>query len=183
MVSEVRIDQIEAALRAKIETMTGFADQPVKQRCLQKVFHFFDLNDTGLIEYDAWFAALTRLNFVGVQRELEALFDRYDDDCSGALDYNEFCHGIFGVGQGANGINAAKGTVERVKARILELGGANGIRTVTHLLKRMDRDGSCSIDRSELAHGLEAFGLGPVDDAPGGDLDRLMDYFDRDQVG
>ena len=30
---------------------------------------------------------MVRLNFVGVEREIEALFDRYDEDCSGTIDY------------------------------------------------------------------------------------------------
>lgn len=42
---------------------------------------------SGYIDYDEFFAAMVRLNFVGVQRELEGLFDRYDENCDGTLDY------------------------------------------------------------------------------------------------
>jgi hypothetical protein len=30
---------------------------------------------------------MVKFNFVGVQREVEALFNRYDDDASGEIDY------------------------------------------------------------------------------------------------
>lgn len=35
---------------------------------------------------------MVRLNFVGVQREIEALFDRYDENCDGTLDYKVGTH-------------------------------------------------------------------------------------------
>jgi len=73
--------------------------------------------------------------------------------------------------------------VERVKARILELGGANGIRSCTRILRGMDSDGSRSLDRTELLEGLMGYGLYDLDDTPGGDIDKLMTYFDRDKSG
>lgn len=47
---------------------------------------------SGYIDYDEFFAAMVRLNFVGVQREIEALFDRYDENCDGTLDYKVGTH-------------------------------------------------------------------------------------------
>jgi len=123
------------------------------------------------------------MNFIGVQRELEALFDRYDDDCSGAIDYQEFSSHLFGLGSHVPLSSQSRSVVERVKSRILELGGANGIRSCAHILKRMDRDGSLNLDRSELLEGLESYGLYDLDDTPGGDIDKLMLYFDRDKNG
>ncbi len=70
-----------------------------------------------------------------------------------------------------------------MKEKIIERGGANGIRTVTAILKRMDKDGSLSIDKSELVEGLMVYGIRNIDDTAGGDLDKLMAYFDRDKSG
>lgn len=60
----------------------------------------------------------------------------------------------------------------QVRKRVLKLGGANGIRTLTHLLRRLDANGSGSLDRAELCEGLEAFGVVGLEDTPGGDIDK-----------
>mmetsp|Transcript_14309 Transcript_14309/g.21046 ORF Transcript_14309/g.21046 Transcript_14309/m.21046 type:complete len:366 (-) Transcript_14309:216-1313(-) len=183
MASEDKLDALEEALRQKIDTITGFADVEVKERHLEKTFKFFDTDKTGVIEYDEFFAAMVRLNFIGVQREIEALFDRYDDDCSGTIDYKEFSMHLYGLGSHVKMSTTSRSVVERVKARIMELGGANGIRSITRLLVHMDADGSKTLDRHELLEGMLTFGLRDLDDTPGGDIDKLMQYFDRDGNG
>lgn len=177
-----RLDNLEIALRKRMDTVTGFADPLVQQRELEKIFRHFDCDNSGVVEFNEFFAAMTRLNFVGVQRELEALFDRYDEDLSGTLDYNEFSRCLLGKAAEAPGVTS-KNAIERVKARILEMGGANGIRSIIHLLKRMDADGSGSLDRKELLEGLTGFGIEGLEDIPGGDMDKVMQYFDRDGNG
>jgi hypothetical protein len=76
---EARTDDLERRLREKMEVGAGFADVEVRARKLVKVFHYFDTDDSGVIEYPEFFAAMTHLNFVGCQREIEGLFNRYDD--------------------------------------------------------------------------------------------------------
>ena len=46
----------------------------------------------------------------------------------------------------------------------------------------MDVEGSGLLDRSELCQGLANFGV-DVDDGPGGDVEKIMGFFDRDVVG
>lgn len=46
----------------------------------------------------------------------------------------------------------------------------------------MDRTGSGLLERSELCEGLASFGL-DADDGPGGDVDKVMDFFDHDGGG
>jgi hypothetical protein len=48
-----------------------------------------------------------------IQRELEALFDRYDEDCSGSLDYNEFGQHLLGL-KAPPCSDASKSAIERV---------------------------------------------------------------------
>ncbi|KAG5179668.1 putative calcyphosin [Tribonema minus] len=177
-----RVDQLEEALRRRVDTMTGFASAAQQARELERCFRYFDADGSGSVAYDEFFAAMTRLNFVGVQRELEALFDRYDEDCSGMLNYSELSRVLLGNAP-APLAESATSAVERVRARILELGGANGIRSVTHLLRRMDVNGNGLLERAELCEGLEKFGLTGLDDVPGGDIDRIMAHFDRDGNG
>jgi calcyphosin len=90
--------------------------------------------------------------------------------------------------------------------------GANGVRTLTAMLKRMDQNGNMKLEREELAEGFLVYGIqiddGPVRpdplacavarpgaDAPracvrvtvwdpqDGDLDKIMSYFDLDDDG
>jgi hypothetical protein len=58
----------------------------------------------------------------------------------------------------------------QARKKIFELGGANGIRTITHLLRRMDSNGNGCLDRTELYEGLKAFGLTDLTCTPEGDM-------------
>jgi hypothetical protein len=52
------------------------------------------------VDFDEFTAAMTRLNFIGCQHEVEALFDRFDEDSSGSVGYLEFAANIFGLAKG-----------------------------------------------------------------------------------
>jgi Ca2+-binding EF-hand superfamily protein len=95
----------------------------------------------------------------------------------------QFSNKLLGIGPAAQVSGASRSIVERVKNKIIERGGANGIRTCTRLLKRMDKDGSLSLDKAELLEGLMVYGIRNIDDTEGGDLDKLMKFFDRDNSG
>jgi len=182
-VSESKIDQLEEQLKGKIEVMSGFAEKEVQKLKLDKIFKYFDSDNSNAVDFEEFQAALVRMNFVGVQREVEALFDRYDEDASGLLEFGEFSNKLLGIGPAAQLSGASRSIVERVKNKIIERGGANGIRTCTRLLKRMDKDGSLSLDKEELLEGLCVYGIRNIDDTEGGDLDKLMKFFDRDSSG
>lgn len=70
----------------------------------------------------------------------------------------------------------------QVKSIIFARGGVSGLRGLCSYLKRMDRSGSGLLERSELCECLANFGL-DADDGPGGDIDRVMGFFDRDGEG
>ena len=125
---------------------------------------------------------MTRLNFIGCQHEVEALFDRFDEDSSGSVGYLEFAESVFGLNKANVSDPNSRSVVERVKALIIARGGANGIRTLTAILRRMDKDGSFSLDRGEINQGMLVYGV-ELDDTEGGDLDKIMKYFDRDGSG
>jgi calcyphosin len=76
---EERVDDLEKRLIQKCDVNSGFADVEVKARQLEKMFKFFDTDNSGVIDYTEFFAAMTKMNFVGCQKETEALFNRYDE--------------------------------------------------------------------------------------------------------
>jgi EF hand len=57
-----------------LDTLTGFADAQGQLRELEKIFNHFDDNNSGLIEFNEFFAAMTRLNFIGVQVRVHASY-------------------------------------------------------------------------------------------------------------
>ncbi|CAM9455966.1 unnamed protein product [Ectocarpus sp. 6 AP-2014] len=181
-VSEDRVDLLEEKMRSKIETMTGFKDLEGKSRALEKVFKYFDIGLTGRLDYNQFFAAMTRLNFVGVQRELESLFDRYDEDCSNTIDYKNLCDHIFEMGEHIAMNSTSRSMIERFKAQIFERGGVSGLLALRKHLDSMDLNGSGLLERSQLIQALTNFGI-DVDDGPGGDIEKIMGFFDRDVVG
>jgi hypothetical protein len=151
-IAESKVDQLEQALKQKIENLTGYNDPAQSSRKLEATFKYFDTNQrcfstsppnpcctgldpykqchflwmftySGSIDFNEFFAAMVRMNFVGVQREIEALFDRYDENCDGTLDYREFAQHLFGMGEHVSLDYMGKCVIERIKAKILASGG------------------------------------------------------------
>lgn len=179
MTLELKVDILEKSLRSKLETDTGFADEAGQAIALQRVFKHFDTDNSGYVDFREFVAALVRLNFVGVQHEVKALFERYDADGSGFLDYGEFCGSVFGLLPSFKGDPNSRSAVERVRAKIAERGGLNGIRTLGRILRTMDDNGNGKLDKYELEWGLRDYGM----DITGKDLDTILKAFDRDGDG
>ena len=178
--SESKLDELERRLREKVNVATGFADDEVKVRKLKELFKFFDTDDSGFIDPPKFNAAMVKLNFVGVQREIESLFNRYDDDASGTIDYKEFAYHLFGLGGKPQLDGNSKNIVEKVKARIINQGGASGFHGIKRILARMDTDGNGVLDHNELLEGLRQYG---IFDVSATELETLFNYFDRDRTG
>lgn len=174
-----KVDNLERLLRQKLESDTGFADPQGQAWKLHRVFKHFDNDQSGVISIDEFNAALVRLNFVGVQCDVQALFDRYDDDGSGYLSYDEFCGTVFKLIPSVKNDPNSRSAVERVRAKIAERGGMNGIRTLGRILRTMDDSGNGKLDRYELTWGLKDYGVAVTEK----DMDVIMKAFDRNGDG
>ncbi len=171
---EPQIDLLESQLRASLGAK-HFGERPKMEQALKKVFAQYDTSGDGSLQYDEFECAMVRdLNFVGVHRVIRGLFERYDTDCTDRLSFKEFCGAVLGARPTATG--NARSVVERVKNLIISRGGALGIRTMTVILRRMDRNGNKKLDADELRAGLEVYGVSPSKD----EMKQLMAYFDRD---
>lgn len=176
---DTRVDVLEGRLRAKVESDTGFADEATQCVKLQRTFRHFNADKDGWVSFEEFNAALVRLNFVGQQREVRALFDRYDTDGSGFLSYEEFCAGLFRLIPNVKGDPETRSAVERVRAKIAERGGLNGIRTLGRIMRTMDDSGDRKLDREELKWGLRDYGVNLSDR----ELDTVLNAFDRNKDG
>ncbi|GMH53803.1 hypothetical protein TrRE_jg141, partial [Triparma retinervis] len=177
-------DLMEKRIREYIEVKSGFGDPVVQERMLKKEFKFFDKDGSGEIDIEEFCNVLESLNCRGSDDDVDELFDRYDADCGGTITFVEFCSHLFkksGDHHPAEGdVNVTKSIVMRVREEILRRGGGNGLRSAAVMLRRMDKDGSNSLDGEELKVGLENMGIcGLLDE----DVERLMKAFDKDGSG
>ncbi|OQR86386.1 calcyphosin [Achlya hypogyna] len=179
-VMEARVDGILDKLRQIFEAKSGYRDDASQAKLLEKHFRYFDSDGSGMITFHEFTAAMVRLNFVGVQAELEGLFDRFDEDLDGTLSYAEFASVVFGLHNTAT--PTVLSLIDRVKVLILDHGGRNGIRTLLVILRRMDENGDGTIDKEEFHNGLLELGANPRD-VEGSDLDKIFRHFDRNGDG
>jgi len=139
----------------------------------------FNKDKDGWLSFEEFNAALVRLNFVGVQREVQALFDRYDTDGSGFLAFEEFSAALFGLIPNPVGDPVTRSAMDRVRHKIAERGGLNGIRSLGRIMRIMDDNGNGRLNRDELKYGLRDFGV----DLSDKDLDTVIRTFDRNGDG
>ncbi|ACI64610.1 predicted protein [Thalassiosira pseudonana CCMP1335] len=97
---------------------------------LRKTFKYFDRDGSGGIDFDEFQRAMELMGFQFTDIQQLALFARYDESCSGEVDYSEF--------------------VEKVME--------NDFKGVKKLFGIVDNDGSNYIDRSEMATLLNNLG-------------------------
>ncbi|GLD98573.1 hypothetical protein PINS_up007271 [Pythium insidiosum] len=179
---EARVDAMERKLREIFEVKSGYKDAAAQARLLERHFRTFDADGSGVVDFDEFTRAMVKLNFVGVQAELEALFDRFDENLDGVVTYAEFAKAVVGAGGAAPASRSDKSRslLERVRERILDAGGKNGIRTLGVLLRRMDQNGNGVVELLEFEDGLRELGL---DDLPRDEVLKVFEVFDRDGSG
>ncbi|KAF4318209.1 hypothetical protein G195_008570 [Phytophthora kernoviae 00238/432] len=170
--SERNVDAMETKLHEMFEMRSGYRDENSQAALLGKHFRNFDRDGSGVLDFDEFSRAMLSLNFVGVQAEMEALFDRYDTDLNGVLSYTEFARAVTGCSGHTLFNGRARSLLERVREHILEAGGKNGIRTLGVILRRMDQNGNGVIE-----HELGIHDADPVE------VEGVFRCFDRDQSG
>eukprot|EP00981_Chlorochromonas_danica_P004407 scaffold879_cov170-Ochromonas_danica.AAC.22 len=69
--------------------------------------------------------------------------------------------------------------VDKVRNKIVERGGSNGLRSIAKLLSIMDDNGDKRLSRDELRYGLRDYGINLTPT----ELEQVFLYFDRDRNG
>jgi len=122
---------------------------------------------------------MVRLNFVGVQKELRTLFDRYDSDGSGFLAYEEFSAGLLGLIPNPKGDPIVRSAIDRIRHKMSQRGSLHCIRKMGRAFRIMDDSRDGRLDKEELTTGLRDFGV----DLPEKDIDVVIKTFDRSGDG
>eukprot|EP01041_Mallomonas_annulata_P006525 gene6525-13206_t len=180
MVSDTILDNFEKNIRDKVNVATGFAGDEANGRKLKDMFKYFDINHSGFIDYQKFVAAMANLNFVGVQREVDALFNRYDVDASGMIDYEEMSFNIFGFGTKPNLDRKSRAVIEKMRISIMTAGGASGFHRLKAAFLGMDSDGSRTLDRVEFNAGFKMTSVSGITSA---DIDVFFHALDRERSG
>ena len=66
-----------------------------EEACLIKMFRFFDANNRGCVDFGLFQKVLEKAGMSYPEPTLQGLFDEYDVDGSGSLDYRELAFMIF----------------------------------------------------------------------------------------
>jgi len=114
---------------------------------------------------------------------LDALFNVYDVDNSGALDYKEFSSVLFGRPQTAGAVGASGSSNPEVLAEVMKeklaKRGSKGFIGLQRQFKIMDDDNSKSLNKYEFTKACTDFMLGFNQQ----ELTALFGYFDVDGSG
>ena len=173
---EEKVDDMERRLVERIEVSSGFAEAEEQARKMRLALKFFDASGNGLLSYDEFFAAMTKFNLVGVQREIEALFNRYDEYVSGNVDYKEFSLRLWGLSANAITLDVtSRVVVSKIRAMLVNLGGASGYFRLAQIVSRIDGVQSGTISREDLQYALTDFGITGLVKA---DWESLFERFD-----
>jgi Ca2+-binding EF-hand superfamily protein len=151
-------------LKNKLQEKTKGAQS--EETVLKKSFKYFDLNDNGVVEPDEFAKAIEKIGIqIPTQRDLNTLFNLYDADGSGTLDYAEFSNGLFGRPQTASSRPSTSGgaspeqLAESLKNK-LATRGARGLIGLQRQFKIMDDDNSKSLNKPEFNKAMQDFALG-----------------------
>ena len=174
------VDKLETRIREKMDVSTGFADTEVKARKFEAFLRNFDRNRTGYLAYKEFFVMLTNFNFVGVQREIEALFHRYDLNGVGVIGCRDFSCSIFGLEGRVLLDNHSKATIDKVVTAILDRHGGIGVSQFIQTVRSMDRDGRNAVPRQELVAAIRDFGVLRISSS---EMTAMLDRLDIDKIG
>jgi len=150
------VAQLEDCLFEKVRQRTHGADDEGKTA--KRIFKHFDLDGYGTISPSEFNKALETLGCTFTDAECAALFAKQDKDGSGKIDYEEFSQWFALRGSGNNpNVNPVFGVVRDPPHQILnkilsylKAQGDSGVRTLSQLFKRIDKDGNGVLDRPEV---------------------------------
>lgn len=141
----------------------------------------------GTIEPEEFRKALETLGCTFKDFELDAIFRKYDANSNGKLDYEEFASFFARKGSGNNpNVNPVFGLSREPPKQVLEkimsvlkARGANGIRGLGIVFRRMDNGRNHKLDRYEFQWGLKENGH----DLSPSEFERIFKFFDKNNDG
>jgi Ca2+-binding EF-hand superfamily protein len=181
--------KFEAELKVKLAQKS--TSQVSEENVLLRSFKYFDLDNSESVDFNEFTKAIEKVGVVVLDpAKLQELFNIYDEDRSGALNYKEFVGGIFGQASSTGrqvtprksftpaDSTRAEALLEQLRGRLVTR-GTRGMIGLARLFKIMDDDNSKLLDLYEFNKGLRDYRL----DLSEADAQLLFRYIDRDNSG
>lgn len=178
-------DEFEKILKEKLSQKSNVHTS--EETLLMRYFKYFDLNDSGTVSKCEWLRAVEKMGIVmDDTSELERLFDVYDKDQSGSLDYKEFSSSIFGEDSRITRQLQFKPSslpayqqrtddlVEVIKTK-LTLRGASGLISFFRAFVSQDYENTGKIESGVFQRLLKEFRI----NVPEADLDFLYNFLNE----
>lgn len=180
-----RLAQLESVLFEKIRQRTHGADDEGKTA--KRFFKHFDLHGRSVINPAEFKKALETLGCTFTDNELSAIFNKYDSNGSGFLDFEEFAgiYALRGTGNNPN-VNPVFGLTREAPHAVLDKirsvlreKGIYGVRHLVTLFRKFDTNKDARLDRHEVQWVLKQNGqnLSPSE------FERVFKYFDKNNDG
>jgi Ca2+-binding EF-hand superfamily protein len=188
-----RVDAIVDRVRRKLEDSIGTGS--ATGRKIKEAFEDADRDGSHSIDRREFKKAMSFLGVDLSSGDLDDIYDKYDTQRDGRLDYSEFVELL-----GATRRNSSRNDrdrsparsprrdnarvdaiVDRVRRKLedsIGTGSATG-RKIKEAFEDADRDGSHSIDRREFKKAMSFLGV----DLSSGDLDDIYDKYDTQRDG
>ena len=184
----------EKEIRNKLAIKTN--GKQSEEALLIKSFKYFDLDNSGECDPEEWLKALNKIGITGFnEQKLMELFDAYDQNKNGSLDYKEFIKTLYnedeeeekprninnGDSDDKEGVrNALRDSkiMDKFREKILARGG-KGILGLARQFKIFDDNNSGTLDLPELTKAIKDF---RVDISPN-EIKILFNIIDVDQTG
>lgn len=186
-VSPERLADLEIILYEKIRQKTQTKEDEGKTA--KKAFKYFDLFDKGVIDITQFKAGLEKFGCVFSEKEISALFNKYDKDKSGKICFDEFSALFATIGSGNVVVTNPVFEMSRKKPdellnrikQILLKRGEFGIRGLARSFKKSDKNRNGVLDRNEFIWAMKDSGIQLTKT----EYDNIFKYFDKncdDQV-
>ena len=187
----------EKEIRNKLALKTN--GKQSEEALLVKSFKYFDLDNSGECDKEEWLKALTKIGITGFnEQKLLDLFEAYDLNKNGSLDYKEFVGAIYNDedeedenpksytknkegGDDVENVRTAlhdSKIMDKFRDKILSRGG-KGILGLARQFKIFDDNNSGTLDLAELTKAIKDF---RVDISPN-EIKILFNILDSDQTG
>jgi Ca2+-binding EF-hand superfamily protein len=181
----------EKELKSKLAQKT--AGRLTEEGVLMKNFKYFDLDSTNTVGFPEFIKACEKIGIhTFTKDQFKALFDFYDVDQDGKVDYKEFASIVFGNSSPqTRQMSPQKGgkqwtgdtddmakTIEKLKNK-LAARGPGGILGLGIQFRIADKDKNRQLDPNEFLYGMRDFGTGFTDD----EIKKMFGYFDKDGDG
>ncbi|OMJ86586.1 hypothetical protein SteCoe_11872 [Stentor coeruleus] len=182
-------ENFEKTLKEKLQQKSTIHTS--EETLLMKYFKYFDLDNSNTVSKSEWARAIEKIGVVVESTsDLEEIFDGYDKDKSGYLDYKEFAASIFGDESRAARQLQVKPTaclahqtraeeiIEYIRCKVFHR-GVSGLIGLARCYYAQDPGKSQLISINEFVKGFKDYRI----TLPDSDADFIFKYIDEQNTG